>query len=570
MLTLLTPLLGANDDRIEQARTSISLHDTRSALSSIEQLRAENPDPVANPELLSLFFEYLAEIQDIEGLRVLWEKISSSDTASIPSATIEHIAWTNILTAARAYHPKLRAEALIAAVETEDVRGVAIIAHMLSDNHQGIQQMALQLAQGYPDEIIQKKAAQIAATAIPEVKQAAAALLAAQKAPMALAVLNRLLLDESLSEPDQVFIASKIALLSETVDQTWVEQAAADKRPAMRALAASVVRRNPTSAELTLLLPLLQDPSTTVRACAYETLGLWQSLIPEQSQQLIESWSASLQHPSVALKSVGAWALLLSNDQAAKDAASAWFKEVLTTTDDEQTLKAASRLIRSGSAGLQLASSLISTTKSPLARLNLSAYLLSHRQSLKEASEAIVESLPKTLLGTESDGLFDWISPSQCPHHPAIPRLPESEDLFIRLQLLALRRYADQPVQREEIEQMLGDRGWGISASAAAFIFQEFSGSLDEVLSPLLQHPTESVRIQSALLLTIISQSQQAATVLAEQYQTASREGKEAIILGFSRLPFEKTKKHLLPLLFDPSPVIRTRASGALLTSMYQ
>ena len=117
---------------------------------------------------------------------------------------------------------------------------------------------------------------------------------------------------------------------------------------------------------------------------------------------------------------------------------------------------------------------------------------------------------------------------------------------------------------------MLGDRAWGISAAAASFLFQEYGHSLDEVLTPLLTHETEAVRIQAALLLTIISQSQQAATILAEQYEKASREGKEMIILGFSCLPASRTKPYLIPLLFDPSPVLRTRASGALLASMYR
>ena len=206
----------------------------------------------------------------------------------------------------------------------------------------------------------------------------------------------------------------------------------------------------------------------------------------------------------------------------------------------------------------------------PLTKLNLATHLLFHRKNSPEAAEALRLCLSSSLIGEYSDGLFSWIGPSLLFHHPAIPRLPESQDLFLRLQLLALRQYSGQPIPKEEVESMLNDRAFGVSAEAASFLFQEFAHSLDEVLSPLLSHETEGIRIQAALLLTIISKSQQAATVLAQQYEKASREGKETIILGFSCLPASQTMKYLLPLLFDPSPVLRTRAAGALVASMYR
>jgi hypothetical protein len=555
----------------EKISLSLALHDTRQTYLLLEELKQIHSDLTSDPEALALLFDYLAEIQDIEGMRILYEKVQTSEGLSIPQATLEHIAWVNITSASRAYHPKIRAEALLAAAESQDVRGMRIIKSMITDSHQGIQQIALQLAASYPDEPIQQKAEEIARFDIPEAKLAAARLLAMQKAPRAKTVLASLLVDETLSEEDQVEVASLLAHLKEEVDFEWLQKAVIDRRPAIRALAASSVLEAPTKERLLALLPLLGDPSANVKKCAFQTLGIWQSLIPETALQIIQVWTSHLQSPSFDLSAVAAWALLLSTNDDAKIKACAWFENALLHMTKEKALIAASHLIKTGNAGLPLTSTLIAKVQDPLTRINLAQYLLYHRKNVEEASEILRTSIAATttLLGECSDGVFSWFGASSLPHHPEIPRLPESQDLFLRLQLLAVRCYSEQPIPREEVETMLNDRGWGISGAAAAFLFQEFGHSLDEILTPLLSHPTETVRIQAALLLTFVSRSQQAAKVLAEQYEKASREGKEAIILGFSCLPSARTKQYLIPLLFDPSPSLRTRAAGALLCSMY-
>ena len=556
----------------EKINLALALHDTRETYLLLEKLKQTDIDLTSDPDVLALLFDYLAEIQDIEGMRVLYEKVQAKGDVPIPQATLEHIAWVNITSASRAYHPKIRAEALLAAAESQDIRGMRIIKSMISDSHQGIQQIALQLAANYPDEPIQKKAEEIARFDIPEAKLAAARLLAMQRAPRAKAILNSLLVDETLSEEDQVEIAFLLAHLKEEVDLEWLQQAVIDTRPAIRALAASSVLEAPTKERLLALLPLLKDPSANVKKCAFQTLGIWQSLIPETALPIIQVWSDHLQSPSFDLSAVAAWALLLSTDDDAKIKASAWFENAILRMTKEKALIAASRLIKTGNAGLPLTSALIAKVQDPFTKINLAQYLLYHRNNIEEASEILRTSIAATatLLGEYSDGIFAWFGSSALPHHPEIPRLPESQDLFLRLQLLAIRCYSEQPIPREEVEAMLSDRGWGISGAAAAFLFQEFGHSLDEILTPLLSHPTETVRIQAALLLTFVSRSQQAAKVLAEQYEKASREGKEAIILGFSCLPSARTKQYLVPLLFDPSPSLRTRAAGSLLCSMYQ
>jgi HEAT repeat protein len=556
----------------EQILLSLALHDTRETYILLERLQHADKDFAANPETLAFLFDYLAEIQDIEGMRALFEKTQAKGPVILPQTTLEHIAWVNIGSASKAYHPKMRVEALLAAAESQDIHGMHILKTMITDPHQGVQSIALQLASNYSDEPIQKQAEAITRFDIPEAKLAAARLLALQKAPSAAKVLTSMLDDETLSEEDQVEIASFLAHLKEEVDIAWLRNAVVDPRPAIRVLAASSVLEAPTKDSLQCLLPLLNDPSANVKKYAFQTIGLWQPLIPEAFEQIATAWKTNLQSSSCDLAAVAAWAMLISPNTDVKKEASLWFEKALINMTKGQVLIATSHLIKAGEAGLPLASTLITKVQDPLSKINLAQYLLFHRRDIPLACDILRTSLSSTptLLGEYSDGIFTWLGASPLPHHPAIPRLPESQDLFLRLQLLAIRCYSGQPIQRGEVEIMLNDRAWGISAAASSFLFQEFGHSLDEILTPLLSHETETVRIQAALLLTIISQSQQAATTLAEQYERASREGKEAIILGFGCLPASRTKAYLVPLLFDTSPVLRTRAAGALLSSMYR
>ena len=547
----------------DRIRLSLSFNDTKGAFLALEELRKSND--INEPETVRLSFEYLAAIHDIEGLRKLYATFPSN----LPEETLERIAWAVITASSKAYHPKIRAEALLAAAMTNDAKGMAILDAMLDDPHQAIQEMAFQLARHFPDEPIQQHAEDLCRSGPPHIKLEAARLLASQKARRAPAILQQLLVDDTLSEDERVGIASLLSGFKKELDLSWLATIVTDSRPAMRALAASSVLHIPSKEGMNLIMPLADDTSLEVKQYAFEALGLWHSLIPEKVAALSTIFEKHLDSSSLPLAATAAWALLLTDESQEK--ALLWFGKKIESPSKEERVAATSHLIATGKHGLKLAQSLLKKVEDPVCQLNLSAYLLSHRHTIQEAAEQLQKALISysSSISEHTDGLFSSLGPSIIPHHPAIPRLPESQDLLIRLELLALRCYAEQHIDTAEIERMLTDRAWGISASAAGFLFQEFAPSLDEVLSPLLSHPTESIRIQAALLLTLISKSQHAATVLQEQYEGASKEGKETLLMGFSGLPASKTLPYLAPLLFDISPSIRTRAAGALLASMY-
>lgn len=556
--------LSANEQH-ERARLALSLHDTSMASVIIEQLYAADPK---DTHTLQLLFRYLSQTKDLEAMRQLWVKIDQNKI-QLPSETLEHIAWTVIATSARANHPRIRAEALFSAAGTQDVRAVSLLLSFLFDPHEYIQELALQVAERYPDAPVQARAVELTQSAFPKIKIAAARLLVAQKAASACSVLQQMLTDENLSEEDRVEVATLLAQISEKVDSEFVHQCIHDQRPAVRILAATCASRMPSAESTSMMLPLLDDPSIGVRRQAMVSIGLWKDLLSQEEQKFVAERSFSLLHsPSRDVAATAAWLLCLSTE-AKEQEEGATFLLSLIRGSAEQARLACSKIVCLGMRGVELAHRAIPQTTDPLCQMNLSAFLLRHRAYVQEAAKMLKSALSAYPSLLEGDEEVLWIGPSKIAHHPAIPRLPESQDLLIRLQLTSLQCYAGEPVEKQNIEKVLSDRAWGSTVAAAGLIFSEFSSSLDEVLTPLLSHEIEIVRVQAALLLATIGKSHKAANILWEQFEVASKEGKEALLLGFGSLPPEQVSKKLVPLLFDSSPIIRTRAAGALLASLY-
>jgi HEAT repeat protein len=549
----------------EKARLALLLHDTRLAGTTLEQLYERDPH---DAKTIRLLFQYHALQSDIEGMRQLWLKVSNKGE-KIPSEILEEISWTIIRMSAKAPHPRIRAEALFAAAGTQDARGMQVLHAFLFDQNESVQELALQVATAYPDAPIQERASELLQKASPGVKLAAARLFVAQKSARAKDVLEALLTDESLSEDDQVEVSFLLAQQADSLDPELFSKALRDRRPNVRMLAASYALQHPSTAAITMVVSLLSDPSAGVRIRAMEAVGVWQKFLSvEDMNRMVVAGRTHIQS-SQKDAITAAWLLCTCEDPQIRKEGSEALLSFLKGSPERMRM-ACSLIIKLGAQGVPLAYQALSCTHDNICRLNLAAFLLRHRQYVHEAACILRQTLVgyTTLLEMESENSM-FVRPSQGFHHPTIPRLPESQDLFVRLQLTALQCYAGEKIEKKDIEKIMGDRAWGATVFAAGFLFAEFSSSLEEVLTPLLSHETETVRVQAALLLATVGKSKSAAKILWEQYEIASKEGKEALLLGFGALPFEQVSEKIAPVLFDPSPVLRTRAAGALLASLY-
>jgi len=546
---------------------ALALHDTQQMALVLKKLKEEAPH---SPATIHLFLEYFIETANFSAIHYMREE-ARKENVSISKETLEKLAWKILERAAIASHPRIRAEAAWSAASTYDARGMAILAMLLDDPNEEIQLAALQLAHGYPDHTIQKKAKRLLKMGSPAIKIAATELLIHQQPSKISQHISPLLHDPTLPENAQIYLASLIASLTDQLDITWIQKSIEDPHPAIRSLASTALLSHPDPTLLPLLFPLLSDPSANVREVTIKTLGTWQQLLSREKQEKFQYILTSiLEKDPVIYAATAGWALLLSPNHNAQEQAAQWFLHILQTEKPASHL-ACARLIHTGKAGVEIAFQAMQETKDPIIKINLASFLLMHRLYCEKARCALREGLAdySSILG-EHNELFSWIGPSTLPHSPMIPRLPESEDLRLRLQLIALTYYAQQPIDKTTVEKMLYDQAWGIPAAAALFLFQEFASDIEEVLSPMLAHEIETVRLQAALLLAISCPSTKNASMLYEEYKKASKQGKEILLLGFATLPIEQAQEVLTPLLCDSSEILRTRAAGAFLYALYQ
>jgi hypothetical protein len=548
----------------EKISLALALHDVHQAKLLLEELQQKSPE---NPKTQELLFEYFIELKDFENIQALYNKLSEEKRDALPSSLFEKIAWVVIKKGADSAHPRIRVEAALAAAGSQEAQGAHILNFLLTDPHQGVQSLAFQLAVSYKDACIQETAEALSKIALVDVKLQAAKLLAEQKASCAKEVLVKLMEDETLSEANLFEVVQLLATLK-TANIEWVKQAVINPSSPIRALAAATLIQDPVKEGLLLIIPLLKDPCVKVRELAATCLGLYLGLIPDK-EDILTQLTSLLNDSSMSLQATAAWALLLSKSAPHQKQAQEWFKSHLSSAAKEEANIITSRLIRTGKEGLSLAEELLPKISDLPIRLNLSAYLLLHKISSKEAIATVHAAIAsQTLFGQQSFGFFSYIGQASS-HNPLAPRLPEAEDLYFRLNLLALLHYSGEEITPKDMETILHERTVGLTAATASFLFQEML-PLDEVLHPLLSHEEEMVRVQAALLLAIFSRSKKAALTLQEEYKKASKAGKELLLLGFSLLPASKTRSLVFPLLFDQSQVLRTRAAGVFLCSCYQ
>ncbi len=568
-LATLLPVFIQSSDK-ETIKTALELNDLKTASLLLKKSsRPENIDSWTASDI-DLFFELCCKADDLDGMKRLWSLIKERKGYSLSNALLEKIAWVIIGKASVAYHPKIRFEALIAGATSNDAKGVDIVHRLMLDPHEMLAQIAIEVAGYFPDECIQLRAISILKNDTITFKLAAAKLLSQQKAPQAIPLLTSLMCDEALSEKDQVAVASYLAQAVETLDDATVIAYAQDSRSSIRALAAAYTLQKPSKTNLLAIISLLNDPSISVQKIAIPTLGLWQEMLKDNAEVLLTTFQKHLQSTDATIAANAAFSLCISNNPSAQKMAVDWFEHTITTASPQKALIATSRLIKCSSNAIPLLKRLLSANIDPICRLNIAACLLQHRVELSLANETVQNFPVQQLLSIHDDSIFSAIGKTEITHDPAIPRLPESIDLNVRLNLIALRSFANLTINRIELEKMFHDRSWGVCANAVGFAFSELEPSLEQVIKPLLSHDVELVRIQAALLYATISKSPEAAATLGREYEKASREGKELAIMGFSVLPASSSLPYLTPLLFDSSLSTRTKAAGALLSSLYK
>jgi HEAT repeat protein len=165
-------------------------------------------------------------------------------------------------------------------------------------------------------------------------------------------------------------------------------------------------------------------------------------------------------------------------------------------------------------------------------------------------------------------GTISFIGPATGHHVAGISRLPETEDLMLRLELYSMVATCDIDIQKP-LRAYLKDRTWGISSQSATLLMQENHLFIDE-LSGLLADDSQEVALQAAFILASYTQDEEALKVLRSAYPTASRQMKEYILYAMSSIGAKSELAFLVEVLNEPFETLRISAARGILLSLYK
>jgi len=165
----------------------------------------------------------------------------------------------------------------------------------------------------------------------------------------------------------------------------------------------------------------------------------------------------------------------------------------------------------------------------------------------------------------ELNPLFRSLAPSEVKHIEHIPHYPVVIDQLVRLDLLTMLSIVRFPQAQEAVKAFLQRRAWGVSGAAAVTLLQEGDEDALDAVRALLQDKDENIRVQAALILTLVGNDLNACKVLQEIYPHVDREMKVHILEAIAHVGDPKSIPFLLTVLKEPFQILRFVAASALI-----
>lgn len=481
---------------------------------------------------------------------------------------METLAWGVIDRGSSSSSPLIRMVSLLGGFFAQDAKSVSLVYNHLSDNNAHVRSLAVRLASQLRDEKLHEKIIPLAANEkvwsirMQAIKALGAMHIRSQE-PFLFATLSN---PSTSAEEMKGCVESLVLMLDEIKPQALANLTKSD-RAGLRLLACEVIVKLDLNEQITLVMPLLKDSHSGVRAAALQALGLLQ--IRTYNGQSIEDLITPLltdTDPTVAI--TAAWLLTLNNRQKGQEA----FKRWLNHPQENIRLIAIAALCACGNNNMPLLKETFFQGKDPYVRLNAAINLLKQREEVFLAAETIRKELKDnhTKWMWKEIEIYKALAPSTLTHQDeADSQYPETTDQMVRLELLNILAIVNDSKAQDAVKQFLQQNSWGVAGMAATLLLTEGDDQALELVRQLLDDPQKKIQVQAALILALWGRDEQAIMTLEKAYATADRDLKERILEGIGRIGAESSIPFLVEKLQEPSQFLRILAASALLQCLY-
>lgn len=501
--------------------------------------------------------------EEIEALQ-LWQQAASEE--KMDRRILEMLAWGVLNKREKSSLLNMQLYTLLGAAFTHDARVIPLLLEQMQGSNALLRSLAVKLSSQYRDAPLKNCIARM----LKEEKVWYVRLEVIQAVGALRMVHLKNVLKEIIAHPKTLAEEKGVAMQSlvmmyDVLEREEVVQLTRSNRAGLRQLACEAIAYLNASEHLDLLLPLLDDASPDVRLSALTTLALLR--VRNVGAITVADWLEKRGMDNVPEVAITAAYLLLLQDHPYGDQ---WMRTWLTSEQPKYRRMASAALAASGAYGVKL--SLFALKESPdlYVRANAALALLGQRVHVNAASEALYTLLSEekqTLWMWDNDGnpLFRSLSPSRVKHIEQIPHYPVVIDQLVRLDILSTLSLVRYAKAQKAVKEFLQNREWGVTGAAAATLLQEGDEEALEAVHALLDDPEEKIRLQAALIMTLVGNDLTAAKVLKAAYPHVNREMKLHILEAIAHVRDPEAIPFLMSVLSEPFQLLRTVAASALI-----
>jgi HEAT repeat protein len=535
----------------------------RDALSAVKDgKKALEAFPESKEIQIALIDALCAYGNETEALE-LWQRY-------FPQATdrrmIEILAWGVLNKGETSSQLDLQLYALLGAAFTRDAKAIPLLIQQLRSSNALIRTVAIKLCASFGDTPLKVEIARLLKQEKVwyvrlEVIQAVGALhLLELKSDLKEIIGN----PKTLAEEKAAAIGA-LAQMYDRMDREELAMLTGSNRAGLRQLACEVITHRNLYEYLDLILPLLSDSSPDVRVSALNTLGLMR-VVQVGGNPIADAIEKMAGDASPEVSITAGYVLLLLSRKGGELCLERW----LSSENAQWRRMASAAISASGVYGNKLALKALKTAQDPYVRVNLALGLIGQRIHVHAACDIIYSFLldrPYQLWMWESalNPLFRSLAPSQVKHIEQIAHYPVVIDQLVRLDLLSALSIVRYDKAQNAVKEFLKMRAWGVTGAAAATLLQEGDEEGLDAVQALLDDKDQNIRVQAALILTLVGNDLSAARILREVYPHVEREMKVHILEAIAHVGDPLAIPFLLNILKEPFQLLRFIAASALI-----
>jgi HEAT repeat protein len=550
----------------ERIYAHILIHDYATACEEAIQLLKANP---RSETLWAAYIKALAKNGDEKGMNAAWmHYISLCPHDSENREILEAMAWGVIEQASLSSSPIIRTFAVMGAYFGQDAKGVKIILKSLRDSNNFLRAITLELASRMKDAIIQDEVLRmLRKESVWNVRMEAVKAAGMMKITDAKEDLIAILSDEKNTAEEKSAAIKSLVTIIDTAQSKDVANLATSNRAGLRLLACQLVEFFDLKRDIALIMPLLSDTHSEVRAAAIKVLGVLRIRdFRGRSIKDLISESLNQQQPNVGISA--AWLLTLNDPSAGQEAFYKWLNH------DQACVRhlASAALAATGKFGFPLTLTAFREHNDPYVKMNLALTMISQRKNCDEACDALYRGLTtlKERWMWDEDENFKILTTSTLKFDEgAVPNYPDVINQNTRLEILNILAIMKYPKALDAAKSFLRGRSWGISGQASALLLTEGDESALEIVEHLMNDCDQQIKVQAAFVLSLWGKGESAISILENSYKEADRELKERILEAIGNIGSRSSIPFLVDKMREPSQMLRIIAASALLNCLY-